>query len=117
MEECDTLIIVGSSYPYMEFLPKPGQARCVQIDIDGTRIGLRHPAEVGLVGDCAQVLDALLPLLKRKTDRSFLETAQKRMKTWFELMEERGTRTDTPMKPQVPMYHLNKLLNDDAIIA
>jgi pyruvate dehydrogenase (quinone) len=117
MEECDTLIIAGSSYPYIEFLPKPGQARCVQIDIDPGRIGLRYPAEVGLVGDCAQVLGALLPLLTRKANRNFLETAQQRMATWHTLMEERGMRSSTPMKPQVPMYHLNKLLNDDAIIA
>jgi pyruvate dehydrogenase (quinone) len=101
----------------MEFLPKPGQAKCVQIDLDPGRIGLRYPADVGLVGDCGQVLGALLPLLTRKANRSFLETAQGRMKTWFDLMEERGKRSDTPMKPQVPMYHLNKLLNDDAIIA
>jgi pyruvate dehydrogenase (quinone) len=117
MEECDTLIMLGTSYPYMEFLPKPGQAKCVQVDIDGTRIGLRHPVDAGLVGDCTAVLKELLPLVSRKGDRSFLETAQQRMKTWNELMEKRGTRDDVPMKPQVPMYHLNKYLDDDAIIA
>jgi len=117
MEECDTLLIVGSSFPYMDFYPKPKQARCVQIDFDSTRIGLRYPAEVGLVGDCKIVLQDLLPLLERKQSRSFLETAQKRMKKWNELMSERGTRMDMPMKPQVVTYHLNKLLNNDAIIA
>src|SRR5262249_3374205 len=79
MQECDTLIIAGSSFPYMEFLPKPGQARCVQIDIDPARLGLRYPAEVGLVGNCKTVLQALLPRLQRKQDRRFLEQAQERM--------------------------------------
>jgi pyruvate dehydrogenase (quinone) len=117
MEECDTLLLVGTSFPYMDFYPKPGKAKCVQIDIDSTRIGLRHPADVGLVGDCKAVLQELLPLLKHKSDRSFLETAQKRMHSWNELMKERGTRADKPMKPQVVTYHLNKLLNDDAIVS
>ncbi len=91
MEECDTLILIGTSYPYMEFLPKPGQAKCVQIDIDPTRIGLRHQVDAALIGDSKSVLQALLPLLKRKSDK-FLKKAQERMKTWNELMEERGTR-------------------------
>src|SRR5206468_392156 len=77
IEDCDTLLIVGSSFPYMEFLPKPGQAKGVQIDIDPSRIGLRYPIEVGLAGDCKRTLQLLLPLLKRKKDRGFLETAQK----------------------------------------
>ena len=101
----------------MDFYPKPGKAKCVQIDFDATRIGLRHPANVGLVGDCKAVLQDLLPLLKRKEDRSFLETAQKRMESWNSLMTERGTRTDMPMKPQVVTYHLNKLLDSDAIVS
>ncbi len=117
MEECDTLLIAGTSFPYMEFYPKPGKAKTVQIDIDSTRIGLRHPADVGLVGDCKAVLRDLLPFLKHKRDRSFLETAQQRMESWNELMKERGTRKDKPMKPQVVTYHLNTLLNDDAIVS
>jgi pyruvate dehydrogenase (quinone) len=116
MEECDTLIIVGSSFPYIDFLPKPGQAKCVQIDVESTRIGLRYPADVGLVGDAATTLRELVPLLQPKKDRSFLETAQKRMESWNKLMEERGTRQDKPMKPQVVTYHLNKLLNNDSIV-
>ncbi len=116
MEECDTLILIGTSYPYMEFLPKPGQAKCVQIDIDPTRIGLRHQVDAALIGDSKSVLQALLPLLKRKSDK-FLKKAQERMKTWNELMEERGTRKDMPMKPQVVTYALNKLLKDDAIVS
>ncbi len=117
LAECDTFIIAGSSFPYMEFLPKPDAARTVQIDVDPKRIGLRHPVEVGLVGDCRDVLAALVPLITRKEDRSFLETAQARMKDWNGLMENRGTRTSMPMKPQVAAYNLNKFLADDAIIA
>ena len=116
MEECDTLIMIGSSFPYMEFLPKPGQAKCVQIDIDPTRIGLRYPADTALVGDAKAILNALLPLLKSK-NKKFLKKSQDRMKSWFQLTEERGTRKDMPMKPQVVTYTLNKLLKDDAIIS
>src|SRR6185312_12391038 len=116
MSECDTLIIAGSSFPYMDFYPSPGAAKTVQIDIAATRIGLRHPADIGLVGDCRTVLRALLPLLTRKTDRSFLEKAQERMGHWRRLLEERGTREDMPMKPQVVTYELNKLLAPDAIV-
>jgi len=117
MGECDTLIIAGTRFPYMEFYPKPGQARTVQIDVEPAHIGLRHPVEVGLTGDAKTVLGLLLPLIERKEDRSFLEKAQKNMKDWNDLMEERGTRTDMPMKPQVVTWNLNKLLNDDAIVS
>jgi pyruvate dehydrogenase (quinone) len=117
MEECDTLLIVGSNYPYMEFLPKPGKAKCIQIDIDPARIGLRYPAHVGIAADSKTALSALLPLVEKKTSQKFLEKCQKRMQSWNALMEERGTRTDSPMKPQVVTYHLNKLLADDAIVS
>ena len=117
MQECDTLVIAGSSFPYLDFYPQPGKAKAVQIDVSPTRIGLRYPAEVGLVGDCKTVLRALLPLLKKKRDQSFIETCQKRMKSWNELTEERGQRTDMPMKPQAVTYHLNKLLQPDAIVS
>jgi pyruvate dehydrogenase (quinone) len=116
LNECDTLIICGSSFPYMEFYPKPGQAKIVQIDRDPERIGLRAPADVGLLGDCRTVLQALLPLIDKKKDRKFLEKAQERMKDWRKLMDERGQRTDTPMKPQVVAYQLNKLLDKNTII-
>ncbi len=117
LEGCDTLLIVGSSFPYIEFYPKPGQARCVQIDLDPQKIGLRYPAEVGLVGDTIRVLRRLIPLLDRNPDRSWLEKAQAGMKEWNALMVERGTRQDMPMKPQVVAHELGKLLKDDAIIA
>ena len=117
LADCDTLIIAGSSFPYLEFYPKPGKAKTVQIDLDPARIGLRHPADVGLVGDCRAVLSALLSLVDQKEDRSFLEQAQKDMKDWTDLMKTRGTRTDMPMKPQVVTYHLNKLLDNNAIVS
>jgi pyruvate dehydrogenase (quinone) len=117
LEECDTLLIAGSSFPYLEFYPKPGQAKTIQIDLDPTRIGLRTPVDVGLVGDCKTVLDTLLSLVRHRGDRSFLRTTQERMQRWNALMEQRGTRMDMPMKPQVVTYHLNKLLNDDAIVS
>ncbi|HEX6011689.1 MAG TPA: thiamine pyrophosphate-dependent enzyme [Geminicoccaceae bacterium] len=117
LEECDALLIVGSSFPYIEYYPPPGQARCVQVDIDPARIGLRYPAEAALVGDAARCLQALLPRLSYHADRSFLEQAQAGVQQWRELMVERGTRRDKPMKPQVVAHELNKLLADDAIIA
>jgi pyruvate dehydrogenase (quinone) len=117
LENCDTLLIVGSSFPYIEFYPKPGNARAVQIEIDPKRIGLRYPIEVGLVGDAGRVLRDLMPKLHHHKNRSFLKTAQDAMAEWRELLEERGTRRDSPMKPQVVAHELNKLLSDDAIIA
>jgi pyruvate dehydrogenase (quinone)/pyruvate oxidase len=116
LEACDTLLIAGSSFPYIEFLPEPGQARGVQIDIDAARIGLRYPVEVGLVGDTRRTLTALLPLLEQKSDRSFLETAQRGMEKWRRLMVEQGTRDDQPMKPQVVAHELGRRLSDTAIV-
>jgi pyruvate dehydrogenase (quinone)/pyruvate oxidase len=117
MEECDTLFMVGTSFPYIEFLPKPGQARGVQLDLDPVRIGLRYPVEVGLVGDAASTLRLLIPLLERKDDRSFLRKAQEGMKEWRELMEQRGTRRDKPMKPQVVAHELGRRLSPTAIVS
>ncbi|MEZ5815485.1 MAG: thiamine pyrophosphate-binding protein [Hyphomicrobiaceae bacterium] len=117
LESCDTLLIVGSSFPYIEFYPKPGSARAVQVDLDPERIGLRYPVEAGLVGDSQRVLPLLLDRLVYREDRSFLETAQAGMKSWRSLMSERGTRSDMPMKPQVVAHELDRLLADDAIIA
>ncbi len=116
IESCDGLVIVGSSMPYIEFLPAPGQAACVQIDDRPERIGLRYPADVGLVGDARATLRELLPLLSRNEDRAFLERAQAGMRDWWALMEHRGTREDIPMKPQVVAWQLAQALDDDAII-
>jgi pyruvate dehydrogenase (quinone) len=117
MENCDTLLMVGSSFPYMEFLPKPGQARGVQIDLDATRIGLRYPVEVGLTGDSQRTLRELLPRLRRKEDQAFLKEIQAGIKDWWELMDERANRMDKPMKPQVVASALSKHLRDDAIVS
>jgi pyruvate dehydrogenase (quinone) len=113
----DTILMVGTSFPYIEFLPKPRQARGVQIDLDPARIGLRYPVEVGLVGDSRDTLAALLPSLERKDDRRFLEQAQSDMKKWWSLMEEVGSRKDKPMKPQVVAWELGRRIADDAIVS
>ena len=117
LEECDTLLMVGTSFPYIEFLPKPGAARGVQIDVDPARIGLRYPVEVGLIGDSRRGLRALLPHLQRNENRSFLDHAQAGTKEWWKLMEERGSRQDRPMKPQVVAWELGKRLSDTAIVS
>jgi pyruvate dehydrogenase (quinone) len=117
MEQCDALLIVGSSFPYIEYLPKPGQARGVQIDDKPDRIGLRYPVEVGLVGDAKQSVAALSRLVERKSDRSFLETAQAGMVDWWELMRSRAMRDDVPIKPQRVAWELSELAADDAIIS
>jgi pyruvate dehydrogenase (quinone)/pyruvate oxidase len=115
IEGCDTLFIIGSSFPYIEFLPEPGSVKCVQIDLDPQRISLRHPADVGLVGDTKICLRALLPHL-RPHDKAFLEKAQKGKAEWQKLMEERGTRQDKPLKPQVVGWELGKRIPVNAIV-
>ena len=117
LEECDALLMVGTSFPYIEFYPKPGNARAVQIDLDPARIGLRYPAEIGLVGDSRRTLRELLPLLERREHRGFLEKAQKGMKDWRELMEEQASRREKPMKPQVVAWELGKRLSENAIVS
>lgn len=117
LEQCDTLLMVGTSFPYIEFLPKPNAARGVQIDLDPARIGLRYPVEVGLVGDSQRTLRALLSHLRWNEDRTFLERAQAEMKQWWNLMEERGTRQERPMRPQVVAWELGKRISDTAIVS
>ena len=117
LEACDTLLIVGSSFPYLEFYPKRGQARVVQIDADARRIGLRVPAEVALLGDAAQVLRTLMAKLEMHADTGFLENAQAGMADWREELENQATRGDTPMKPQVVLRELDRLAPDDSILA
>src|SRR5205823_11136255 len=97
LKGCDAILIVGSSSPYIEFLPAPGQAAGVQIDDRPERIGLRYPVEVGLCGDAKLTLEELIPLLEPNEDRSFLEQMQAGIKGWWALMEERGTRDEMPM--------------------
>ena len=116
LAKCDTLIMVGTSYPYIEFLPAPGDCKCVQIDSNAQRIGLRYPVDVGLVGDSRRTLRMLLPRLKRNAFRGFIEDAQKSMKEWNEGIEKEGTNMATPMKPQVVGWELSKRTKEDAII-
>ena len=115
IEQCDTLLMVGTSFPYLEFLPKPGQARGVQIELDPARMGLRYPIEIGLVGDSRRTLRALMPMLQRHDDRSFLEQAQRGMRDWWELMDRHAAAETTPMKPQRLANEVDRLLRDDAI--
>jgi pyruvate dehydrogenase (quinone) len=117
MEECDALLIVGSTFPYIEYYPKPGQARVVQIDCDASRIGLRAPAEVGLVGDARAVLEMLNAKLQRKQSREFLERAQQRMIEWRRMLRESAMVDEPPMKPGRAALELSERLSDDAIVA
>jgi len=116
MEECDTLLMIGTSFPYLEFYPKVGQARCVQIDSDPVRIGLRYPVDAALIGDAKLTLHELLPRIQSTSDQSFLRLSQARMDDWWKLMDERGSRMDRPMKPQVVARELSERLADDAIV-
>jgi len=116
MEDCDTLLMVGTSFPYIEYLPRPGQARCVQIEIDPQRVGLRYPADVGLIGDSRQVLAELVGRLKQKGSQ-FVDKAHEGMEKWNELLESQASNPSVPMKPQVIASELGKRLNDDAIIS
>ena len=116
MGDCDTLLMVGTSFPYIEFYPKPGAARGVQIELDPARVGLRYPVEVGLVGDSRRTLAALFPMLKRNENRSFLEEAQAGVRDWKKLMETRASVMEKPMKPQVIAAELGKRLADNAIV-
>lgn len=117
LEECDTLLIAGSSFPYIEFYPAPAKARAVQIDIDPSRIGLRYPVEVGVVADCAKALEGLLSKLRQNKNGDFLKKARKEMKAWDELMLKRSSRDEKPMKPQVVAWELGRRLDDDAIVS
>ena len=115
LEACDTLFIVGSSFPYIEFLPKPGSVKCVQVEIDPQRVSLRHPADVALVGDTRVCLRALIPLLKQH-DRGFLKRAQKGKAHWEKVLEQRGTNPAQPMRPDVVGWELGKRIPHEAII-
>lgn len=117
MERCDALLIVGSSFPYVEYYPKPGQARAVQIERDAQRIGLRCPVEAGLVGDAAESLRLLNKRLRQKTDLSFLKQAQEGMKRWREMMAQSEGKADSTLKPQAVTKAFGRRLPADAILA
>src|SRR5882724_653268 len=116
MEGCDTLLMVGSAFPYSEFLPKEGQARGVQIDIDGRMLSLRYPMEMNLVGDAKATLAALLPFLRKKTDRSWRETIEKNVARWWRVLEARAMVDAHPINPQRVFWELSKRLPDCAIL-
>ena len=116
MNGCDTLFMVGSSFPYSEFLPKEGQAKGVQIDIDAGMIGLRYPMEVLLVGDSRETLEALIPLLQRKQDRSWRQEIEKHVEEWWRLLEDRALMDADPVNPQRVVHELSKQLPDGVII-
>jgi pyruvate dehydrogenase (quinone) len=117
MQECDTLLMVGSSFPYSEFLPEEGNARGVQIDIDGKMLGIRYPMEVNLVGDSAETLRALLPRLARKDDRSWRERIEGEIAEWWELIRDRAQLAADPINPQLVFQELSDRLPDGAIIS
>lgn len=116
MKGCDTFLMVGSAFPYSEFLPKPGAARGVQIDIDGAMLSLRYPMEVNLIGDSAKTLRALLPLLKQQTDRSWVDGIAEGLKSWWKTLEERALQSAEPLNPQRVFWELSPRLPDNAII-
>jgi pyruvate dehydrogenase (quinone) len=116
MTECDTLLMVGSSFPYSEFLPEEGKARGVQIDIDGRMLSIRYPMEVGLVGDSRDTLRALLPLLRRKEDRSWRERIERSVARWWEVLEARARNPADPINPQWVFWELSPRLPDGCII-
>lgn len=139
MSETDTLLMIGTSFPYMEYLPKPGQAKGIQIDMKPEKIGLRYPVEIGLVGDSKTVLSELLPLLKDRTTKNninddnmknhnnnigissvslnFLQSMQKSMEKWKEILKEQSNRDDIPIKPQVIANAVSEELEDNAIVS
>lgn len=116
METCDTLLMVGTSFPYQQYLPHSEKCRAVQIDLSPVRIGLRYPVEVGLVGDSKRCLQELLPLIQRNDYRHFLNDAQSKMKNWWQEMKSQGTQLTHPMKPQVVAWELGQRLSPQALI-
>jgi pyruvate dehydrogenase (quinone) len=116
MMECDTLLMVGTSFPYSEFLPKPGDARGVQIDLDGRMIGIRYPMEAHLVGDAAPTLRALLPKLERKEDRSWRQQIESEVQDWWKIVEARALNPAEPLNPQRVFWELSPRLPDDCIL-
>jgi len=116
MKECDTLLMVGTTFPYAEFLPEEGKARCVEINLDATLIGIRYPADVMLVGDARETLQALIPHLIRKADRSWRQSIEKNVEEWWQIVEKRSLEDADPMNPQRVAHELSQVLPADAII-
>lgn len=117
MTDCDTLLMVGSSFPYSEFLPKEGQAKGIQIDIDGRMLGIRYPMDVNLQGDSKLTLQQLIPLLKRKEDRSWRKTIEDNVSEWWKVLEARAHNSADPINPQLVFYTLSPKLPDNCILS
>jgi len=117
MEQCDTLLMVGSNFPYSEWLPEEGKARGVQIDLDGRRLSLRYPMEVPLQGDAAATLRALIPHLQRKTDRSWRTQIEKNVAQWWQTLEKRAMMSADPINPQRLFWELSSRLPDHCILS
>ncbi len=116
MQDCDTLFMIGSGFPYSEFLPKEGSAKGIQIDIDGRMLGLRYPMDVNLQGDSKETLKALIPLLKRKEDRDWRNTIEKNIQEWWKVLEGRAMNSADPINPQRVFWELSKQLPDNCIL-
>jgi pyruvate dehydrogenase (quinone) len=117
MNDCDTLLVVGSNFPYSQFLPPFDQARAIQIDLDPTMVGMRYPFEVNLVGDAAATLRALAPLVQRKEDRSWRETVEGNVSRWWEVMQRRAYTSADPINPELVFHELSPRLPGNAILA
>jgi pyruvate dehydrogenase (quinone) len=116
MTGCDALLMVGSSFPYSEFLPQEGKARGVQIDIDGRMVGIRYPMEVNLVGDARETLRALIPKLERKPGRKWRDEIEQGIEDWWKLIEERAMLDADPLNPQRVFHELSRRLPEGAIL-
>jgi len=116
MESCDALLMVGTSFPYAEWLPKEGQAKCVEIDIKASMIGIRYPVDVFLIGDAKQTLTELNGRLKRKEERSWREKIEENVREWWRIVEDRAMQDAYPMNPQRVVHELSQRLPDDAIV-
>ncbi|MDB5958524.1 thiamine pyrophosphate-requiring protein [Ramlibacter sp.] len=116
MNQCDTLLMIGTSFPYSEFLPAEGKARGVQIDLDGRKLALRYPTEVNLVGDSRETLRALIPLLQRKADRGWRETIEKEVRQWWDVLQARAMNAANPINPQRVFWELSPRLPDNCIL-
>jgi len=116
MMGCDTLFMIGTSFPYAEWLPEQGKAKCVEIDIDGSLIGVRYPNDVSLVGDAGDTLRALLPMLQRKEDRSWRETIESEIEAWHRILDDRAHMDGDPVNPELVFWELNQRLPDNVIM-
>jgi pyruvate dehydrogenase (quinone) len=116
MQGCDTLLMVGTNFPYSEWLPEPGQARGVQIDLDARLVGMRYPNEVNLVADAGEALRALIPLLERKQDRAWRAEVEEGVGRWWRVLEEQALQDADPVNPQRVFHELSSRLPDRAIL-